>query len=86
MMHKVSTSAHKRAAKWFGAAAVAALLAGGAVESGLLSATPAQAELRSMAQPVQGIPSFADVIDRVKPAASQQLALRQASGHRADRQ
>jgi serine protease Do len=66
MLDKVSTPARKRTAKWLGAAAVAAIIAGGAVESGLVAPNPA--ELRSMAQPVQGVPSFADVIDRVKPA------------------
>ncbi|WP_173946978.1 trypsin-like peptidase domain-containing protein [Microvirga terrae] len=68
MLDKVSTPARKRTAKWLGAAAVAAIIAGGAVESGLVAPTPAHAELRSMAQPVQSVPSFADVIDRVKPA------------------
>lgn len=68
MLDKVSTPARKRTAKWLGAAAVAAIIAGGAVESGLVAPNPAHAELRSMAQPVQGAPSFADVIDRVKPA------------------
>jgi len=68
MLDKVSTPVRKRTAKWLGAAAVAALIAGGAVESGMVAPNPAHAELRSMAQPVQGLPSFADVIDRVKPA------------------
>ncbi|QRM28130.1 S1C family serine protease [Microvirga sp. VF16] len=68
MLDKVSTPARKRTAKWLGAAAVAAIVAGGAVESGLVAPNPAHAELRSMAQPVQGAPSFAEVIDRVKPA------------------
>jgi serine protease Do len=68
MLDKVSTPARKRTAKWLGAAAVAAIIAGGAVESGLVAPSPAHAELRSMAQPVQGVPSFADVIDQVKPA------------------
>ncbi|WP_439651701.1 S1C family serine protease [Microvirga puerhi] len=68
MMDKASTPARKRMTKWLGAAAVAALIAGGAVESGLVAPNPAHAELRSMAQPIQGMPSFADVIDRVKPA------------------
>jgi len=68
MLDKVSTSARKRTAKWLGAAAVAALIAGGAVESGLVAPNAAHAELRSMSQPVQGVPSFADVIERVKPA------------------
>jgi serine protease Do len=68
MLDKVSTPVRKRTAKWLGAAAVAALIAGGAVESGLVAPNAAHAELRSMAQPVQGAPSFADVIERVKPA------------------
>lgn len=68
MLDKVSTPARKRTAKWLGAAAVAAIIAGAAVESGLVAPNPAHAELRSMAQPVQSTPSFADVIDRVKPA------------------
>ncbi|WP_315975068.1 S1C family serine protease [Microvirga yunnanensis] len=68
MLDKISTPARTRTAKWLGAAAVAAIIAGGAVESGLVAPTPAHAELRSMAQPVQNVPSFADVIDRVKPA------------------
>src|SRR6478752_7263135 len=57
-----------RTVKFLGAAAVAALIAGGAVESGLVASTPAHAELRSMAQPVTGVPAFADVVERVKPA------------------
>jgi serine protease Do len=54
-------------AKWLGAAAVAALIAGGAVEQGFVTPTPAKAELRSLSQPI-AMPSFADVIERVKPA------------------
>ncbi|MGO4388839.1 S1C family serine protease [Microvirga sp. 2YAF29] len=68
MLDKVSTPVRKRTAKWLGAAAVAALIAGGAVESGLIIPNAAHAELRSMSQPVQGLPSFADMIDKVKPA------------------
>ncbi|KAB0265650.1 S1C family serine protease [Microvirga brassicacearum] len=66
-----NTNSHRgkhRAIKFLGAAAVAALIAGGAVESGLVASTPAHAELRSMAQPVTGAPAFADVVERVKPA------------------
>src|SRR5687768_12436613 len=66
MLNKVSQFSHSRA-KWLGAAAVAALMAGGAVQSGMVAPAPAHAELRSMAQPV-AVPSFADVIERVKPA------------------
>jgi serine protease Do len=66
-MTKASQPARKRS-HWFGAAAVAALVAGGAVGGGYLApTTPAQAELRSLSQPI-AMPSFADVIDRVKPA------------------
>ncbi|MBJ6126176.1 trypsin-like peptidase domain-containing protein [Microvirga splendida] len=68
MLDKVSTPARKRTATWLGAVAVAALIAGGAVESGLVAPNAAHAELRSMAQPVQSAPAFADVIERVKPA------------------
>ncbi len=68
MLDKVSMPARKRTAKWLGAAAVAALIAGGAVESGLVAPNSAHAELRSMAQPIQNVPSFADVIEQVKPA------------------
>ncbi|NIX76916.1 trypsin-like peptidase domain-containing protein [Microvirga terricola] len=68
MLDKASTPTRKRMTKWLGAAAVAALIAGGAVESGLVVPNPAHAELRSMSQPVQSMPSFANVIDQVKPA------------------
>ncbi|WP_134497682.1 S1C family serine protease [Microvirga pakistanensis] len=68
MSDKVSTPIRNRTAKWLGAAAVAALMAGGAVQSGLVVPGPAHAELRSMSQPIQNVPSFADVIERVKPA------------------
>ncbi len=47
---------------------MAALIAGGAVQTGFIAPNAAHAELRSMTQPVQGMPSFADVIERVKPA------------------
>jgi serine protease Do len=68
MMTSKSTSLRRRSARWLGAAAVAALVAGGAAESGLFASSPAHAELRSSNQPIQVVPSFADVIDRVKPA------------------
>jgi serine protease Do len=68
MMEKVSTPARKHTTKWLTAAAVAALIAGGAFQSGLVAPNAAHAELRSMTQPVQNAPSFADVIERVKPA------------------
>ena len=56
-----------RTIKFLGAAAVAALIAGGAVESGLVASTPAHAELRSWLSR-SGRSSFADVVERVKPA------------------
>src|SRR5688500_13615397 len=66
-MTKASQPARKRG-PWLGAAAAAALVAGGAVGGGYLAPTsPARAELRSLSQPI-AMPSFADVIDRVKPA------------------
>jgi len=68
MLDKVSTPVRKRTAKWLGAAAVAALIAGGSVGTGFIAPNTAHAELRSMSQPVQNVPSFADVIERVKPA------------------
>ena len=67
MLDKVSTP-RKRMTKWLGAAAIAALIAGGAVETGLVAPNAAHAELRSASQPIQNVPSFADVIERVKPA------------------
>jgi serine protease Do len=68
--------------RWLGAAAVAALIAGGAVEGGFIAANPAKAELRSLAQPI-AMPSFADVIDRVKPAV---VSVRVKMGNVAARQ
>jgi serine protease Do len=56
-----------RRGRWLGAAAVAALVAGGAVQSGFVAPSSARAELQS-SQHAIAIPSFADVIDRVKPA------------------
>ena len=59
----------KRRKAWLGAAALAALVAGGAtLESGVVAPAPARAELLSLDRPVQAAPSFADVVDRVKPA------------------
>ncbi|MPR13148.1 trypsin-like peptidase domain-containing protein [Microvirga tunisiensis] len=68
MLNVNSNRAPMRTTRWLGAVAVAALMAGGAVQTGLIAPNEAHAELRSMAQPVQGAPSFADVIERVKPA------------------
>jgi serine protease Do len=61
------SNATSRRTKWLGAAAVAALIAGGAVQTGFVAPNTAHAELRSLQQPI-AMPSFADVIDRVKPA------------------
>jgi serine protease Do len=61
------SNATSRRTKWLGAAAVAALIAGGAVQTGFVATNTAHAELRSLQQPI-AMPSFADVIDRVKPA------------------
>lgn len=58
----------KRRTVWLGAAALAALIAGGAVESGLVAPSrPAYAQA-SVAVPNASTPSFADVVERVKPA------------------
>ena len=62
-------SARRRKAQWLGAVALAALLTGGAVGTGILPpADPARAQALSLPAPVQSGPSFADVIERVKPA------------------
>jgi serine protease Do len=54
---------------WLGAAAIAALIAGGAIESGVIAPSlPARAEMLSLDKPVQAAPSFAEVVERVKPA------------------
>ena len=64
----VSTLSKRRKA-WLGAAALAALIAGGALESGVVAPSlPARAEMLSLDKPVQAAPSFADVVERVKPA------------------
>jgi serine protease Do len=59
----------KRRKAWLGAAALAALVAGGAIESGVVAPSlPARAEMLSLDKPVQAAPSFGDVVERVKPA------------------
>ena len=63
----MTSSTQKRRATFLGAAAVAALIAGGAIETGLVAPSTAHAEAPLDAQPL-AMPSFADVIDRVKPA------------------
>ena len=52
------SNATSRRTKWLGAAAVAALIAGGAVQTGFVAPNTAHAELRSLQQPASG---------RVKP-------------------
>src|SRR5829696_7772992 len=60
---------NKRRKAWLGAAALAALVAGGALESGVVAPSmPARAEMLSLDRPVQAAPSFGDVVERVKPA------------------
>src|SRR4051794_1838349 len=60
-------SASKRRTAWLSAAALAALIAGGAVEGGLVPpAPPAYAQAPAVA--ASAMPSFADVVDKVKPA------------------
>jgi serine protease Do len=56
-------------ARMMGAVALAALLTGGALGSGIMApAQPARAEVLSLDRPVAAVPSFADVVERVKPA------------------
>jgi serine protease Do len=56
-------------ARWMGAVALAALLTGGALGSGIVTpAEPARAEVLSLDRPAAAVPSFADVVERVKPA------------------
>lgn len=62
-------SAKTRKADWLSAVALAALVAGGAAGGSLLpAATPAQAQMPAAVSPGASMPSFADVVDRVKPA------------------
>jgi len=76
---------NRRAGKWLGAVAAVGLLAGTAIESGIVSPGPARAELRSLSQPIQGMPSFADVIERVKPAVvSVRVSLRNVADRDGD--
>lgn len=62
-------AARRRKAGWLGAAALAAIVAGGGIGAGFVPAVPsANAELLSLEKPIQAVPSFADVVERVKPA------------------
>lgn len=53
---------------WVCAAVAASLLAGSALGGFVATSAPAHAELRVMDQPVQGMPSLAGLIEKVKPA------------------
>lgn len=61
------TKSLKRAG-WVCAAVAASLLACSALGGFVATSAPAHAELRVMDQPVQGMPSLANLIDKVKPA------------------
>src|SRR3954463_5583316 len=67
MSNPVPSASKRRKTAWLSAAALAALIAGGAVESGLVPpAPPAHAQAPVVA--ASALPSFADVVDKVKPA------------------
>src|SRR3954470_17292488 len=69
MSNPVPSSSNRRKTAWLGAAALAALIAGGAVESGFVPpAVPAYAQAPIAVSATQPMPSFADVVDKVKPA------------------
>src|SRR3954464_1814904 len=69
MSNPVQSLSKRRKTAWLGAAALAALIAGGAVESGLVPPSrPAYAQTSVTAPPVQALPSLADVVEKVKPA------------------
>src|SRR5688500_7189954 len=75
----------KRRKAWLGAAALAALVAGGALESGVLAPSlPARAEMLSLDKPVQAAPSFGDVVERVKPAVVSVRVKTQSVADRSD--
>ena len=61
-----TTPSHRKA-KWLGAVALAALAAGGTAGSFAQTAAPAQTQAPITVQAPQ-MPSFADVVERVKPA------------------
>src|SRR3954470_21765480 len=69
MSNPVQSSSNRRKTAWLGAAALAALIAGGAGESGFIPPSlPAYAQAPLVASTTQSMPSFADVVDKVKPA------------------
>ena len=64
-----SSPSKRRKAAWLGAAALAALIAGGAIESGVVPPSlPAYAQAETAVVTAQAMPSFADVVEKVKPA------------------
>ena len=69
MSNLVRPLSNRRKTAWLGAAALAALIAGGAVESGLIPPSlSAYAQAPSVASTTQQMPSFADVVEMVRPA------------------
>ena len=61
------SSLSKRRKAWLGAAALSALIAGGALESGVFAATPqTQAQVLSADKTAQVTPTSADVVEDVK--------------------
>jgi serine protease Do len=69
MSNPVPLLLKRRKTAWLSAAALAALIAGGAVETGLVPPSrPAYAQAPVAAATTQQMPSFADVIEKVKPA------------------
>jgi serine protease Do len=69
MSNPVPSASKRRKTAWLGAAALAGLIAGGAVESGLVPpAVQAYAQAPIAVSATQPMPSFADVVDKVKPA------------------
>src|SRR4051794_35585409 len=84
-MHNPATVPSKRRrTAWLSAAALAALIAGGAAGSGLAPSLPAYAEAAATAPAVQAMPSFADVVDKVKPAVVSVRVKIETVAHRAD--
>src|SRR5829696_5608451 len=69
MSNPVQPPSKRKKTAWLVAAALAALIAGGAVESGFVPpALPACAQAPVAASATQQMPSFADVVEKVKPA------------------
>jgi serine protease Do len=80
-----SSNLIRRRSAWLGAAALTALIAGGALESGVVAPTqPARAEMLSLDKHVQAAPSFADIVERVKPAVVSVRVKTQAVADRGD--